>query len=75
VAGNIIKAWILTLPAAGAIGAVVYWVSGIFGSGALGPLVIFVAGLSVGVAIFARHGSRRRTISKADDVTPAPAAR
>ena len=33
VAGNIVRAWILTLPAAGAIGALVYGVTRIFGDG------------------------------------------
>ena len=36
VAGNIVIAWVLTLPAAGAMGAVVYGVTRIFGTGALG---------------------------------------
>ena len=37
VAGNIVVAWLLTLPAAAAIGAAAYGVTRIFGSGALGP--------------------------------------
>jgi PiT family inorganic phosphate transporter len=48
VAGNIAIAWVLTLPAAGATGAVVYAFSTIFGSGVAGPLVVaalLVAGL------------------------------
>src|SRR5215216_5717659 len=42
-AGNIVLAWVLTLPAAAAIGALAYGVSRIFGTGALGP--VSVAGL------------------------------
>src|ERR687892_655939 len=42
VAGNIVAAWILTLPAAGAIGALAYGVTRIFGTGALGPIVVSV---------------------------------
>ena len=37
VAGNIVTAWVLTIPAAGAIGALAYGVTRIFGTGALGP--------------------------------------
>src|SRR5207247_6453751 len=48
VAGNIVAAWILTIPAAGAIGAAVYGLTRVFGTGALGPAVISVAILSVG---------------------------
>ena len=40
VAGNIVAAWVLTLPAAGAIGAAVYGLTRIFGTGALGPAII-----------------------------------
>src|SRR3712207_5379937 len=40
VAGNIALAWVLTLPAAGAIGAFAYAVTWIFGDGALGPVVV-----------------------------------
>ena len=40
VAGNIVTAWLLTLPAAAAIGAVVYGLTEIFGSGALGPVLV-----------------------------------
>jgi len=39
VAGNIIVAWILTLPAAAAIGAATYGFTRIFGTGALGPVL------------------------------------
>ncbi|MEZ5122263.1 MAG: inorganic phosphate transporter [Solirubrobacterales bacterium] len=39
-AGNILIAWLLTLPMAGATGAVVYAFSSIFGSGATGPVII-----------------------------------
>src|SRR4051794_3494678 len=42
VAGNIAIAWLLTLPASGATGAVVYGFARIFGQGAVGPLVVAV---------------------------------
>ncbi len=40
VAGNIVGAWTLTLPAAAVMGAVVYAISTLFGHGAIGPLII-----------------------------------
>src|SRR3954451_20507219 len=43
VAGNIVAAWIVTLPASAAIGAVTYAVTRVFGTGALGPIVVLVA--------------------------------
>jgi inorganic phosphate transporter, PiT family len=55
VAGNIAIAWVLTLPAAAAGGAVVYAITSIFGSGALGPLLVAVSLLGVILAIFARR--------------------
>jgi inorganic phosphate transporter, PiT family len=55
VAGNIVTAWIFTLPAAGAIGAVVYGVTRIFGTGALGPIVVSILVLGLIGAIFGRR--------------------
>jgi inorganic phosphate transporter, PiT family len=46
VAGNIVVAWLLTLPAAAVIGAATYGFSSIFGNGAAGPVVIAVLGLA-----------------------------
>jgi inorganic phosphate transporter, PiT family len=58
VAGNIVAAWLLTLPAAAAIGALAYGVTRIFGTGALGPVVVTLASLSLIVAVFARRAQR-----------------
>ena len=58
VAGNIVTAWVLTLPAAAAIGAVTYGVTRIFGTGALGPLVVSLMAVSLIVAAFARRAQR-----------------
>ena len=58
VAGNIVVAWLLTLPAAAAIGAATYGVTRIFGTGALGPVLVSVAALSLVVAAFARRYQR-----------------
>jgi inorganic phosphate transporter, PiT family len=55
VAGNIVTAWILTLPAAAAIGGLTYGVTQLFGDGAMGPVVVFVAGLVLAGLAFARR--------------------
>ena len=55
VAGNIIVAWVLTLPAAAAIGAATYGATRIFGTGALGPLLIALMGISLVVAAVGRR--------------------
>ena len=58
VAGNIVFAWVLTLPAAAAIGALTYGVTRIFGTGALGPIVVTLASLSLILALFVRRAER-----------------
>ncbi len=55
VAGNIALAWVLTLPAAAAVGAAAYGVSRLFGAGALGPLLILVSMLSLVLAMLGRR--------------------
>jgi PiT family inorganic phosphate transporter len=40
VAGNIVVAWVLTLPAAAVIGAATYLVTRVFGTGAAGPIIV-----------------------------------
>jgi PiT family inorganic phosphate transporter len=55
VAGNIVVAWILTLPMAAGIGAVTYGVTRIFGTGAVGPLVVTIAGLVALVVVVTRR--------------------
>jgi inorganic phosphate transporter, PiT family len=62
-AGNIVIAWVLTLPAAALIGAVVYGISSVFGSGALGPLVVALSLLAVMIAIFARRFAQQRVVA------------
>ena len=42
VAGNIAIAWLLTLPAAAAVGAATYGVTSVFGDGLLGPAIVAV---------------------------------
>jgi inorganic phosphate transporter, PiT family len=54
-AGNIAVAWVLTLPAAAVIGAVVYGATSLFGDNAAGPLVITLAMIGAIGAAFARR--------------------
>ena len=58
VAGNIVVAWLLTLPAAAAIGALAYGVSSIFGNGALGPVIVTLMSLSLIAAVFVRRSQQ-----------------
>ncbi len=59
VAGNMLVAWLLTLPMAAAIGALTYGVTQMFGDGALGPILISAAGLALTALAFIR---RARTV-------------
>jgi inorganic phosphate transporter, PiT family len=43
VAGNIVVAWVFTLPAAATVGGLTYGVTRLFGTGAAGPIVVSVA--------------------------------
>jgi PiT family inorganic phosphate transporter len=63
VAGDIVRAWVLTLPAAGGLAAVVYGFTRLFGHGVTGPVVV-TAGLLCALSVtFAR---------RAREATPAP---
>jgi inorganic phosphate transporter, PiT family len=55
VAGNIVGAWVLTLPAAGILGAVTYSFTRLFGTGAVGPIVVTVVMVIALAATFARR--------------------
>jgi inorganic phosphate transporter, PiT family len=55
VAGNIVMAWILTLPAAAIIGAATYGFTTLFGDGAAGPLIVTAIGLALVIIAFARR--------------------
>jgi PiT family inorganic phosphate transporter len=59
VAGDIVRAWVLTLPAVAGLSALVYGVTRLFGSGALGPVVVAAALLVGGIALFARRAQPR----------------
>jgi PiT family inorganic phosphate transporter len=55
VAGDIVRAWVLTLPAAAGIAALVYTVTRLFGTGAVGPLVVSALLLGAGAFVFGRR--------------------
>jgi PiT family inorganic phosphate transporter len=55
VAGNIVAAWLMTLPAAALIGAAAYGVSSMFGSGAAGPIVVTLMSLALIAVVFVRR--------------------
>jgi PiT family inorganic phosphate transporter len=58
VAGNIVFAWLLTLPAAAAMGAATYGFTRIFGTGAAGPVIVSVLALSLVALAFVRRAQR-----------------
>ncbi len=55
VAGNIVVAWVLTLPAAAAVGALTYLVTDLFPSGAAGPAIVSALMLAVAGVLLARR--------------------
>jgi PiT family inorganic phosphate transporter len=57
VAGNIVLAWVLTLPAAAIIGGLTFLVTRAFGTGAVGPIVVSV-GILVGSFVLLARRSR-----------------
>ena len=55
VAGNMLAAWVLTLPMAAAIGALTFGLTQIFGDGAVGPVLIAAAGVVLTAMAFIRR--------------------
>src|SRR3954454_14601601 len=55
VAGNIVVAWVLTLPCSAAVGALTYGVVRMFGNGSVGPVVVIVLLVAALLALFARR--------------------
>jgi inorganic phosphate transporter, PiT family len=55
IAGNIVAAWLLTLPAAAGIGALAYGVTRAFGTGSLGPAIVTAIGLALVAAVLTRR--------------------
>jgi PiT family inorganic phosphate transporter len=66
VAGNILVAWVLTLPAAAAIGAATYGFTRLFGSGAVGPVVVSVLILVTMTVVTIRRFQRGSPITAAE---------
>jgi PiT family inorganic phosphate transporter len=63
VAGNIVVAWVLTLPAAAAVGGLTYAVVALFGTGGAGPLVVSALLLGALTVAFARRLATGRTLT------------
>jgi inorganic phosphate transporter, PiT family len=66
VAGNIALAWVLTVPCAGAIGALAYGVSRVFGEGALGPILVSLCVIMFIAGAFARRIQRGPALTSAE---------
>jgi PiT family inorganic phosphate transporter len=66
VAGNMIVAWLLTIPAAGTFGGAVYGICRLFGTGSLGPAIVSVAILLLLTAVVIRRVSRGPAITAAE---------
>jgi PiT family inorganic phosphate transporter len=58
VAGNIVVAWVLTLPGAALIGGTTYGLTRVFGTGATGPVVISILILAGAALLFARRAAQ-----------------
>jgi PiT family inorganic phosphate transporter len=63
VAGNIVVAWVLTLPAAAVVGGVTYGVTRLFGDGAAGPVIVATALIALLAWIFGRRAVTGRTLT------------
>jgi PiT family inorganic phosphate transporter len=68
VAGNMVGAWLLTLPAAGAMGGLAYAITDLFGhNSAAGPIVVLILFLAlVGVAMARRFRRPAPTVAGAE---------
>jgi PiT family inorganic phosphate transporter len=63
VAGNIVAAWVLTLPAAAMVGGVTYGVTRLFGDGAAGPVVVSAVLLATLGWVFGKRIAGGRTLT------------
>ena len=62
VAGNIVTAWVLTLPAAASVGALTFGVVHVLGESSTGPVIVSLALLAALVAAMVRRLSAGRTL-------------
>ena len=65
VAGNIVAAWVVTLPAAAALGGLTYVITRAFGTGAVGPIVVSALILGGIGLLFARRAQQSSVSSAA----------
>jgi inorganic phosphate transporter, PiT family len=63
IAGNIVVAWVLTLPASALVGALTYAVVHVFGNGAVGPIVISAVLLVALIVAMARRVGSGQTLT------------
>ncbi len=70
VAGNMVVAWVLTIPAAGLIGAAAYGLTSVFGSGAVGPVVVVIL---LALGLFRVFQRRAHTGGSTADARPSGA--
>jgi PiT family inorganic phosphate transporter len=63
VAGNIVVAWVLTLPAAAAVGGLTYAVVSLFGAHKAGPIIVAVLLLALLTVAFVRRIASGRTLT------------
>jgi PiT family inorganic phosphate transporter len=63
VAGNIVVAWVLTLPAAATVGAVTYGVTRLFGTGSVGPVVVSAVLIAALLWALARRATSGQTLT------------
>jgi inorganic phosphate transporter, PiT family len=61
VAGRMVAAWLITLPAAAVVGAIMWYIGDLLGGGLAGALVVFL--LLVAAAVFMYLRSRREPVS------------
>jgi inorganic phosphate transporter, PiT family len=66
VAGNIVAAWIVTLPAAAVIGGAAYAITRLFGTGAAGPVVVSVAIIAGSALLFSRRAQHGPPVASAE---------
>jgi inorganic phosphate transporter, PiT family len=70
IAGNIAVAWLLTLPMAALIGAIVYGITRLFGTGAAGPIVVSALLLVSLFVIFVRRFQQGSPVTATGTGTP-----
>jgi PiT family inorganic phosphate transporter len=63
VAGNIVVAWVLTLPAAAVVGGATYGVTQLFGDGAAGPVVVSAVLVAALAVVMVRRAMGGRTLT------------